>query len=151
MTQTEIDVYLKGLHKKLVAISNHRKIILTSEWTNLAPSSAGVYVLIEDNIIIYVGESGNIRGRMKDLLDSRRHIVRRTIGKKYYSMITGFKEATNRLKFPQHIEELVNKHVCNKLYISYLEVPLGRKELEEYIHGIISVETKLNKRGKRKS
>ncbi len=151
MTQREIDIYLKRLHKTLLSVNNHRKILMTSEWTKLAPSSAGVYVLIENKKIIYVGESGNLRGRMKDLLDSRHHIVRRTIGKKYFSNIEGFKEASNRLKFPQHIEELVNKHICHQLYMSYLEVPLGRKELEEYIHNKISTENKLNKRGKRKS
>jgi len=151
MTQNEIETYLKSLRDKLIHVSNHRNILMTNEWTKLAPLAAGVYVLIENNKIIYVGESGNLRGRMKDLLDSRHHIVRSTIGKKFYSHVNGFQEATNRLKFPQHIEELVNKHICDRLYISCLEVPLGRKELEEYIHNEIAIENKLNKRGKRKT
>jgi hypothetical protein len=151
MTKTEVDKYLKGLRNKLILVSNHRKILMTTEWTKLAPPTAGVYVLIENNKIIYVGESGNLRGRMKDLLDSRHHTVRRTIGKKYYSGAKGFQEATTHLKFPPHIEKLVNCHICDRLYMSFLEVPLGRKELEEYIQEEIDTNNKLNIRGKRKT
>lgn len=150
MTQTEINKYLKSLRSKLIRVSNHRKIFMTREWTRLAPTEAGVYVIIENKKIIYVGESGNLQGRMTDLLDSRHHTVRRTIGKKHYFNVKGFKSATSKKKFPPHIEDLVNDHICKRCYMSYLEVPIGRKELEEFIQNEIEAENGLNIRSKRK-
>lgn len=149
MTQSEIDNYLRDLRNQLIRISNHRKILMTREWSKLAPSTAGVYILIQDKKIVYVGESGNLRGRMTDLLDSRHHTVRRTIGRKYYSSQEGFKTATSKTKFPAHIEALVNSHICERFYMPYLEVSIGRKELEEYIQKEIDEDVRLNIRGKR--
>ncbi|CAM3502118.1 GIY-YIG domain-containing protein [Flavobacterium longum] len=123
---------------------------MTRRWAESIPEEAGVYVMKENDKIVYVGETGNLQGRMYDLLDSRHHTVRRTIGEKLFSNEEGFTKATTRKKFPEHIEELVNNHICTNLYLAYLEVQLGRKELEEFIESDIEVETRLNKRGKRK-
>lgn len=150
MTQTEINKYLKSQRSKLIRVGNHRKILMTREWTKLAPETAGVYVIIENKKIVYVGETGNLRGRMTDLLDSRHHTVRQTIGKKHYSKVKGFKPASSKKKFPPHVENLVNDHICKRCYMSYLEVPIGRKELEEFIQNEIEAENGLNIRRKRK-
>lgn len=141
--------YLQQLRAKLVDSSNWRQIVMTREWTSKVPNEPGVYILKELDQIVYVGETGNLRGRMKDLLDSRHHTVRRTIGKSF-SSVEGFKQGTVKEKFPEHIEGLLNEHICNKLLIAYLPVFLGRKELEELIEKDLCRETKLNKRGKRK-
>lgn len=147
----DINQYLLSLKKELLDQNNWQKIIMTTEWTNQIPSTAGVYVLKEKDDIVYVGETGNLRGRMKDLLDSRHHTVRRTIGQKFYSTIDGYVNATNKIKFPVHIESMVNSHLCTKYSLAYLCVSLGRKELEEFIIKEINKDFKLNKRGKRKS
>lgn len=149
----EIELYLNKLKDKLLDKSNWKQLTLTREWTSTIPNSAGVYALKQadtDNLV-YVGETGSLRGRMKDLLDSRHHTVRRTIGERFYFEIEGFKVATSKLKFPNHIEILVNDHICTKLSIGYLEVKLGRKELEELIQDTINIDIRLNKRGKRKT
>lgn len=142
--------YLTDLKSQLFKADNWNEISLTREWTSTIPSKAGVYTLREDAEIVYVGETGNLKGRMNDLLDSRHHTIRRTIGKKLFSTHKGFIQATTRIKFPDEFEVLVNKHICNKLKIAYLTVELGRKELEEFIERDIKAEIKLNKRGKRK-
>ena len=69
----------------------------------------------------------------------------------HYSSIDGFVKATNKIKFPNHIELLINEHISDKLQFAYLEVSLGRKELEEMIEILIEKDIRLNKRGKRKS
>ncbi len=143
--------YLEKLKKELLSKNNFKRIVMTREWASKIPSVSGVYVFKELDKIVYVGETGNLRGRMKDLLDSRHHTIRRTIGEKFYYDIPGFAKATTKLKFPENIEHLVNDHICTKLSLAYLEVKLGRKELEEYIHSIIEANVILNKRGKRKT
>lgn len=147
----DTDKYLKGLKAKLLESKNWKSITISREWADKFPDDAGVYALKENKQIIYVGETGNLSGRMKDLLDSRHHTVRRTIGERFFSKVKGFKKATNKTKFPDHIEKKVNKHICDKLKIAYFEVPLGRKELEEFIEAEIPKELRLNKRGKRKN
>lgn len=145
-----VDKYLDKLKSDLLNNSHWRNVSLTTDWANTFPDEAGVYALKEDNQIIYVGETGNIRGRMKDLLDSRHHTVRRTIGERYFSKIKGFRKATTKLRFPDKIEQMVNDYILKNIKVSHLEVPLGRKELEELIEGEIHKDVRLNKRGKRK-
>lgn len=123
---------------------------MTREWAKKISNVAGVYVMKEGDKIVYVGETGNLRERMIELLDSRHHTVRRTIGERFYFEKEGFTKATSSKKFPKNIEELVNSHICTKLLLAYIEVPLGRKELEELIESKIDAQSKLNKRGKRK-
>jgi hypothetical protein len=147
----EIERYLENLELQLVDSGNWQTIFLTRQWTSSVPNKPGVYVIKERGIIVYVGESGNLRGRMKDLLDSRHHTVRRTIGRKLFSDIEDFTMATSRAKFPEHIEQSLNDHICKNLTIAYLEVQLGRKELEERIQSLIPEELKLNIRGRRKT
>ena len=149
----ELELYLETLKDKLLDKSNWKQLTLTTGWTAGIPNLAGVYVLkqSDNNRIVYVGETGSLRGRMKDLLDTRHHTVRRTIGEKYFFEIDGFEKATSRVKFPNHIETLVNEHISTKLLIAYIEVKLGRKELEELIQLSIDSAFKLNKRGKRKT
>lgn len=143
--------YLLNLKKRLFDEENWRSIVLSREWANKAPDSAGVYALKEGANIVYVGETGNLRGRMKDLLDSRHHTIRRTIGNKLFSTRNGFIQATTKNKFPEIFETGLNEYITANLKISLLPVSPGRKELEELIEMDINLQIKLNKRGKRKS
>ena len=138
------------LSAKLFHPDNWSTVTMSRKWTGKIPPEAGVYVLKENENIVYVGETGNLRERMNDLLDSRHHTVRRTIGEKLFSKTEGFKKATTKEKFPDHIEKLVNNHITDNLKVAYLEIPMGRKELEEFIEATISKDQRLNKRGKRK-
>jgi len=146
----DIEKYLLDLKLTLLKEDNWKEIVLTRQWTSSIPSKAGVYALKEENELVYIGETGNLRGRMTDLLDSRHHTVRRSIGKKFFALHEGFVPATTKNKFPDHIEILVNGHICNNLRIAFLPVSLGRKELEEFIEKDIKEGNKLNKRGKSK-
>ena len=60
-------------------------MLLSSKWVKSFPNKPGVYVAFEGSKIVYVGETGNIRGRMKDLLDTRHHNLRRNIGRLKFS------------------------------------------------------------------
>jgi hypothetical protein len=144
-----VENYLKKLSEQLLEKDNFKPIVISRNWASLAPRKAGVYVLKQGGNIVYVGETGNIRGRMYDLLNTLNHTVRRSIGHKHFSSIAGYEKATSRIKFPHHIEALVNEFICKRLKVSYLPVVLGRKELEEYIECTIDTSIKLNKRGKR--
>lgn len=146
----DVNQYLLDLKNKLLHPENWQQVILTRYWTSQIPSVAGVYVFKENENIVYVGETGNLKGRMNDFLDSRHHTLRRTIGQKLFSTHTNFIQATVKNKFPDRIEVLLNDYICTNLSLAYLTVSLGRKELEELIESEILKEIRLNKRGKRK-
>ena len=143
--------YLEGQVSLLLDKNNWKPIALTNEWLASIKDVPAVYILIEDGRIVYVGETGSLKGRMKDLCDSRHHNVRRNIGRKYYSKRKGYKAASSKDKFPDNIEKFVDQHITGKLKLSYLEIELGRKEVEEYIEKDLDPTYRLNIRGKRKT
>ena len=142
--------YLQTLYDKILDDEKFVKLDLTKEWANKFPNKPGVYVLKEMNDTVYVGESGNLKKRINDLLDSRHHSVRRTLGLFQFNNSPGFIMATIRNKFPDEFEKLLNNYIESNFKISFLEIDLGRKELEEKIEASIKTNRKLNKRGKRK-
>lgn len=124
--------YLNGLMSELV---NKTKIPveLTGEWTKHFPSSAGVYVLFEEQDLVYAGESSSIRRRTTNYSNTKNHTVRRKIGLFNFSHIEGFERASSKKQFPSHIETLVDDWLKNKARVCFLAVELGRKELEELV------------------
>jgi hypothetical protein len=146
MDENLINEYLESLYHKLRNPHNWKSITLSRDWTRQAPDSAGVYILISEGEIVYVGETSNLRKRMSHLLNTQNHCVRRTLGNLHYSSIKGFKPASSHIKFPDHIEELLNAHIMNNIKVAYITVLLGRKELEVKINKTIPDDIKLNKR-----
>ena len=105
---------------------------MTRAWAKSQPEEAGVYMLFEDGKPVYVGESGSISGRIADMLDSRHHTVRRAMGEKRFSHISGYKKASSKAKHPEHIEVLIQE-AMESLKLCVLPIKIGRKEFEEYI------------------
>lgn len=126
-----IEKYLEHYVAHLSNPNNAREVILSREWTNQAPNKSGVYSVCKGSKIIYVGETGNLRGRMSDLLDSRHHVLRRSLGRSLFSKRRGFAEATTKVKFPEQFEILLNRHIERHVRICIVAVVLGRKEIEE--------------------
>jgi excinuclease UvrABC nuclease subunit len=137
------------MEEYLMKIDNQRDVLLSREWANQTPSKAGLYVGFEDGRIVYIGESGNIQERMKDLLDSRHHNLRRNIGRFNFSKLDGYIDATSYNKFPPNIEEKVNSWLKQKIKISVLPTNIGRRELEERL--IEKFHPKYNQKEKRKN
>jgi hypothetical protein len=151
MNQETIDRYLEALKERLLNESNWGPIVLTRTWAQSVDDEAGVYALKRGEQLIYVGETGNLQGRMLDLLDSRQHSVRRTLGARLYGDQEGFVKATASSKFPPQFEQLLNEYITSNLMVAYVVVPIGRKELEELVDkNMGNSEHRLNKRSKRK-
>ena len=124
--------YLKSLAVQLLFAPQH-KIIKSALWASDFPKSAGVYIIRKDSAIIYVGETGSIQGRMKDLCRTLNHTARRTIGKELFVNHPEYVSTSSKIKFSDNLEELVNEYFAKHLTVSWLVVELGRVELEELI------------------
>lgn len=147
MTITEIEEYLLKLENKLIIESDRKKIELTRDWANSFPNQSAVYIIREDEKICYVGETGSIRGRMNDILNTKNHTLRRNLGSSHFSEHPNYEKATSKKSFPPEVELMLNDRIQNHLTISYIVVDLGRKELEERLYA--KLDPKYNLKGKR--
>jgi hypothetical protein len=124
---THLEAHARCLRDPAGAVA----IVLTTAWADRFPTKAGVYAVFDRKKLIYVGETGSLRGRMMDLRDTRHHTLRRQIGSAKFSDRNGYKPATSRRKFPDSIEGMLNRYIKKNLSVKVLPVVLGRKEIEE--------------------
>jgi hypothetical protein len=129
----KIEKYLSDLEAQLLSDNNRRIIQTNKEWLKMFPQEAGVYLLREEGNICYVGETGNLQSRMKDLLDTRNHSLRRKIGEIKFSEHSDYQKGTSSHKFPEKIETELNNILEDNFEVSTVVVSIGRKELEERI------------------
>ncbi|MCY4779264.1 hypothetical protein ORI89_06355 [Sphingobacterium sp. UT-1RO-CII-1] len=134
MTKKQIEEYLIRLEYELLNNSNNQKIELSRSWANSFSSKAAVYIFREDGEICYVGETGSLKGRMTDLLNTKNHTLRRNIGNHYFSNFHTYEKPSSKKGFCQEIENLLNQKITTHLTVSYILVELGRKELEERLY-----------------
>ena len=85
-----------------------------------------------DETPVYVGETGSIRGRMKDLRNTQHQTLRRSIGTENFSNIQGYEKASSKKKYAPHIEKMVEEFI-SKMAIGTLPIRFGRKEVEEFL------------------
>ena len=121
----EIDIFLE---EKAQLLINNYELKLSMEpafWKDL-PEKAGVYILknIDTGEIVYVGETRTLRHRLKDLLHTNNHSFRRAVFKNYL---------IHSEKKYKESKRNISEHICKYFTYSYLEVSLGRKEIEEFI------------------
>lgn len=147
MTKTEIEEYLLKIEHQLLIGSERHTIKLTREWAQSFPNEAGVYIFRENGEVCYVGETGNLRGRMSDILNTQNHNIRRNIGHSYFSNLPNFQKASSKRKFDKEIELLLSDLMEKNLTVSVLPVNLGRKEMEERL--CEKLHPKYNLKGKR--
>lgn len=133
ITRTVVKAHVDSHARYLREPADAVRIDLTTAWANQFPTKAGVYAIFDGKTLIYVGETGSLRGRMKDLRDTRNHTFRRQIGAAMFSDRSGYRPATSKTKFPEAIEEALNTYIKKNLSVKLLPVLLGRKEIEEYL------------------
>jgi len=117
------------------------------EWLKQFPTNPGVYCIFEGKDLIYSGETGSLKGRMRDLLDTRNHTLRRQLGNTKFGKHPGYRAASSRVKFPDDIEKLLTEFMLTHLKVKASPVPLGRKEIEEKL--IDERSPKYNTKGRR--
>jgi len=146
MDRTIIQREIERIEKQLFNSDNWKEMDLTRTWAKSFPNESGVYMLFENGQMVYVGESGSLSGRVTDMLNSRHHTVRRALGELRFKEVPGYKKATSSIKYPEHIEKLVEE-TMKGFKISVLPIPFGRKEFEEYVQ--TKHKPELNRKGKR--
>ncbi len=131
MTNTEIEKYLQNIEKKLLYEAERLNINLNRDWANSFPNESAVYLFRENNEICYVGETGSLKGRMNDILNTKNHTIRRNFGNVHFCDFENYQKPSSSRGFCKEIEILLNAKIEKNLTLSYIILTLGRKELEE--------------------
>lgn len=145
-----IEEYYKAILKELRLVANRKKIILNRKWIKQFDKLKGVYIIFENDELKYVGETGNLAGRMADLLNTKNHTIRRSIGERNFSKVKGYQKASAKQSYIPAIEKKLNKYIESKLSVSCMPLDIGRKEFEEWVIERYPNNSFYNKRKKRK-
>ena len=111
MTKTQVEEFLVKLENQLLNNSEQKKIELSRNWANSFPNDAAVYLFRENGEICYVGETGSIKGRMNDILNTKNHTLRRNLGNHYFAELPNYEKPSSRKSFCDEIEILLNEKI----------------------------------------
>ncbi|MCM4156254.1 GIY-YIG nuclease family protein [Gramella sp. AN32] len=130
LNQSELIEILERIEKELFN-SKRIKFKKCKDWRkNNVPNEPGIYAIFEnDDNLIYIGESGNLKDRMNEINRTVNHSFRKQFG---YLRYRGIK---SRKKFTDDIEMLLDEYFANNIYVSFLPINFGRLEVESYLIG----------------
>ena len=97
-------------------------------WSSSFPSEAGIYAIFDDDKLVYVGETANLKERMKEVKRTYNHSFRRSLGK---FLIEGSKVVKG--KFEETLELKLNDYYVDRIRFSYKELNFGRLEVESHL------------------
>jgi len=118
------------------------KFSFDRKWSHNFLPQAGVYAIFDKGKLCYIGQTANLRERMKEVKRTYNHSFRKKIG---YTLGGIIKER----KFSESIEEELNEYFENNLSFSSIAIEFGRLEIESYL--IQKYKDLLNSKQKRKS
>lgn len=147
ISQEQKDIFIQEM-EQILFTKEKKSVLLTKEWLKQFDIKAGVYALFEGDSICYIGETGCLKKRMRDMFDSRNHVIRRKLGSTLFSNYKGYIKANASNKHDDQTEILVEDYMKTKLRLVCLPILFGRKEFEEYITERYKPE--YNTRGQRK-
>ncbi len=143
LTEKEILEIVDNCEKELKT-KKRIKFSFDKKWSDNFPKKAGIYAIFYKDNFVYVGESANLKERMKEVKRTYNHSFRRKLGKflKPDAVI-------EKGKFSNDLELLLNEHYENFLKFTFKEVNFGRIEIENYLmqrnEGVLN---SIGKRGK---
>ena len=128
LSQTELDDVLKKAENQLLN-SNRIKFKKCKDWRKEnVPNEPGIYAIFEnDDELIYIGESGNLKDRMNEINRTVNYSFRKQFGHIRYKGIK------SRKKFADEVEILIDDYFAQNLYVSFLPINFGRLEIETFL------------------
>lgn len=132
----------KGLDeiRGIVSSSKRYDVSLTNKWEESFPDEAGLLIFFEGNKVVYIGETGSIARRLKNLSQTRLHALRRRIAVNNFLQEKAYVKGSGR--YTSDIELKINNYLITKVKFNYLLVDENRKELKKL--AIVEYEPKYN-------
>lgn len=148
ISDKKISEYFQSLKVFLLNKENINKY--TGIRNQCIDSNAGVYCFFINNELKYIGESGCLKKRINDLLNTKNHSFRRSFGEVSFQDNKLYTKASSQKGYHADIEVLLNNKMKTEFSFSYKAMNIGRKEFEEWLQEDLLEVKFLNKRKKRK-
>lgn len=140
--EKDINQFFTQFEKELL---NAEKITFNFKrtWSSQFEKDAGIYAIFDKDTLIYIGQTANIKERMKEVKRTYNHSFRRKLGRKLNPELT----KNPKGKFSDKIEQELDKYFLKNISFRYKVLNFGRLEVEDYL--IHNNEGLLNSKGKR--
>ncbi|WP_298247334.1 GIY-YIG nuclease family protein [uncultured Christiangramia sp.] len=123
----EIAVFVDNFEKDLFS-SKRIEFNFDKKWSSNFPSEAGIYAIYDQDNLVYVGETANLKERMKEVKRTYNHSFRKKLGK---FLVEGSKIVKG--KFGEKLELRLNDYYLERINFRYKEINFGRLEVESYL------------------
>jgi len=126
-TKNRIIEYVEKFEKELFK-SEHIQFNFNKKWSSNFPDVAGIYAIYDLDKLVYVGETANLKERMKEVKRTYNHSFRKKLGK---VLVEGSKIVKG--KFGEKLELRLNDYYMERINFRYKEINFGRLEVESYL------------------
>lgn len=106
-------------YEAALTVAPRVKPLSSNGWASRIPRESGVYVVWQNNVPYYVGETSSLRLRMSDLARPVNH--------------TFSKKVAKALDIPENEYTRLASAISARYELSCVPVAFGRKEVEEYL------------------
>jgi len=115
----------------------------------LFPPRNGVYLVFEDGKPAYVGESSDMRERLAELGSVHNHPLPRHIVERHHPSLWRERERMDHREFATAVRIKARAWMQKHMSVAYIEIPLGRAELEGYVIPRLDNKRRYNKPARR--
>lgn len=142
-SESDLVLFVDNFEKELIQ-AEKIKFSFDRNWSSNFPSKAGIYVIFDEDKLVYIGETANLKERMKEVKRTYNHSFRRKLGR---FIIEGAK--ISKGKFEETLEIKLNDYYLDRIHFVYKELNFGRLEVESHLIHRNHANGLLNSLGKR--
>ncbi len=124
---SEITAFIDKFEKQLMS-SRKVPFSFDRKWSSIFPSKAGIYAIFDDKKLVYIGETANIKERMKEVKRTYNHSFRKKLGR---FLVEDAK--ITKGKFEETLELKLNNYFLERISFTHKELNFGRLEVESYL------------------
>jgi hypothetical protein len=142
-SKSDILSFVDDFEKELFQ-ADKTKFSFDRNWSSNFPNKAGIYAIFDNEKLVYVGETANIKERMKEVKRTYNHSFRKKLGRFLIedAIIT-------KGKFEEILELRLNVYYLERISFAYKELNFGRLEVESHLIQRNHTNGLLNSLGKR--
>ncbi len=126
-SKLNIKSFVDSFEKELMQ-AEKIKFSFDRNWSSNFPNKAGIYAIFDKDKLVYIGETANIKERMKEVKRTYNHSFRKKLGRFLIedAIIT-------KGKFEEILELRLNDYYLERISFSYRELNFGRLEVELHL------------------
>lgn len=146
------DAFLRGCYDYLRR-SERYDVEFGRAWAKrtLRNKGGGVYLVFEDGKPAYVGESSFLEARLAEIGSIHNHPLPRHVVARHSPKLWRKRKKLDRREFSTAASRKAREWMEAHMRVAYIELPLGRAELEEYIVPRLDKKRRYNSPAKRGS